>query len=172
MRTFDELESLWNTSPPPPQGSGTLRVIVLRKGDGLHETPAQAELSIERGLHGDRWAHGASPDPGRQVTVMNARAAELVAAGAPLDLPGDNLVVDLDLSDAALPIGARLQVGGAILEVTPLPHTGCQKFSARFGQDALRWVNWKDHRDRNLRGINCRVVRGGTVRVGDRCSVL
>jgi MOSC domain-containing protein YiiM len=147
-------------------------LIVLRKGDGLHETPLHAELSVEQGVHGDRWALGSSPLPDGQVTVMNALAAELIAAGKPLDLPGDNLLVDLDLSEAALPVGSRLRAGTAVLEVTALPHTGCQKFSARFGQEALRWVNWKDHRDRHLRGINCRVIEGGTVSVGGRVSDL
>lgn len=172
MRTFDELESLWTATPPPPRGNGSVRLIVLRKGDGVHETPPVVELSVERGLIGDRWEKGTTPVADGQVTVMNALAAEIIAAGQPLDLPGDNLLVDLDLSEAALPVGSRLQVGAAVLEVTPLPHTGCQKFSARFGQDALRWVNWKDHRDRHLRGINCRIVESGAVRVGDTCRVV
>ncbi|MBM4268003.1 MAG: MOSC domain-containing protein [Deltaproteobacteria bacterium] len=171
MRSFDELESLWCASPPAPRGSGTLRLIVLRKGDGVHETPATAEIDPEHGIVGDRWQLGSAPDPQGQVSLMNARAAELVADGGPLDLPGDNLVVDLDLGTEALPVGSRLRVGSALLEITPLPHTGCRKFSARFGQDALRWVNWKDHRDRHLRGINCRVLEAGTVRVGDACVV-
>lgn len=172
MRTFEELESLWQGSPPPPRDGGTLRLIVLRREAGVHETPSHATLSCERGLVGDRWENGTSRDVGRQVTLINALAAKLIAADKPLDLPGDNLVVDLDLSDEALPTGTRVRIGTAVLEVTPLPHTGCQKFSARFGQDALRWVNWKEHRNRRLRGINCRVVAAGTVRVGDTCRVL
>jgi MOSC domain-containing protein YiiM len=163
---------MWTASPPPPRNNGELRLIVLRKGSGVHETPEHASLSCERGLVGDRWETGNSPEVGRQVTLINALAASLIAADQSLDLPGDNLVVDLDLSTEALPTGTRVQIGAAILEVTPLPHTGCQKFSARFGQDALRWVNWKDHRDRRLRGINCRVVADGTVRVGDTCRVM
>jgi MOSC domain-containing protein YiiM len=102
---------------------------------------------------------------------MSARVAELIADGAPVDLPGDNLLVDLDLSAGALPIGARVRVGSALLEVSPMPHTGCRKFAERFGQDALRWVNWKEHRDRRLRGVNCRVLEPGNVSVGDRCQV-
>jgi MOSC domain-containing protein YiiM len=171
MRTFEQLESLWKASPPPPRGKGSVRLIVLRKGNGIHETPPQARLSPERGLEGDRWEKGTSPHPDGQVTLMNARAAELIADGQPLDLPGDNLLVDLDLSEDNLPPGTRLRAGDAVIEVSPLPHTGCQKFSARFGQEALRWVNWKDHRHRRLRGINCRVVVAGTVAVGDLCRI-
>lgn len=172
MRTFDELESLWNASPPPPQGQGTVRLIVLRKGDGVHETPSMAELSPECGIAGDRWQTSSAQRLDSQVSLMNARAAELVADDQPLDLPGDNLIVDLDLGESALPTGSRVRVGTAVLEVTPLPHTGCQKFSARFGQDALRWVNWKEHRDRHLRGILCRVIEAGSVSIGDQCRVL
>jgi MOSC domain-containing protein YiiM len=171
MRTFEQLESLWNASPPPPRGAGRVRLIVLRKGDSIHETPERASLSLERGLEGDRWEMGPSSHPDEQVTLMNARAAELIADGQPLDLPGDNLLVDLDLSEDNLPPGTRLRVGNAVIAVSPVPHTGCQKFSARFGQDALRWVNWKDHRHRRLRGINCRVVAAGTVAVGDLCRI-
>jgi MOSC domain-containing protein YiiM len=172
MRTFEELEALWSASPPPPKESGSLDLIVLRKDNGVHETPERAELSCNDGLIGDRWAKGSSHDVGRQVTLINTLAAKLIAAEKPLDLPGDNLVVDLDLSTEALPTGTRLRIGTAVLEVTPLPHTGCQKFSARFGQDALRWVNWKDHRDRRLRGINCKIVVSGSVAVGDTCQVV
>jgi MOSC domain-containing protein YiiM len=146
-------------------------LIVLRKGDGVHETPQRAMLDCERGMLGDRWAASASPVLEAQVTLINALAAELIVADKPLDLPGDNLVVDLDLSEATLPVGGRVRIGSAVLEITAKPHTGCQKFSARFGQDALRWVNWKDHRDRRLRGVNCRIVAGGEVSVGDVCRV-
>ena len=172
MPSFGELESMWSASPPPPRDGGELCLIVLRKSAGVHETPRQAALSCERGLIGDRWEKSDSPEVGRQVTLINALAAALIAADQPLDLPGDNLVVDLDLSTEALPTGTRVRIGTAVLEVTELPHTGCQKFSARFGQDALRWVNWKEHRNRRLRGINCRVVTDGAVSVGDTCRVL
>jgi MOSC domain-containing protein YiiM len=171
MRAFDELESLWRASALPLGQTGVVRLIVLRRGAGVHETPEHAEMSTEHGIHGDRWDQRNDPDRQGQVTLMSARVAELIADGAPLDLPGDNLLVDLDLSAGALPIGARVRVGSALLEVSPMPHTGCRKFAERFGQDALRWVNWKEHRDRRLRGVNCRVLEPGNVSVGDRCQV-
>lgn len=100
---------------------------------------------------------------------MNARIAELVAEnGTPVHMVGDNFHVDLDLSEEALPVGTRFRLGEALLEVSPVPHTGCKKFKERFGMDALTWVN--DHKDLRLRGMNCRVVEGGAVAVGDAVS--
>jgi MOSC domain-containing protein YiiM len=170
MRTFDELEELWNSAPPPPRDVGSVRLLCVRVAPGLHMTPQEVKVTIEGGLVGDRWAAALGKDPDResQVTVMSAAVAELVAAGVrPLHEAGDNILVDLDLGYHNLPAGSRLQVGDAILEITATPHAGCSKFGERFGQDALRWVNWRHWRERRLRGVNTRVVQGGRVRVGD-----
>ena len=129
----------------------------------------------EAGLAGDTWPARASsrtadgsPHPGMQVTMMNSRAALLIAhdVGRRV-LAGDQLYADLDLSPANLPPGTRLAVGSAVLEVTDQPHLGCAKFAARFGQDALRFVNSRVGRQLRLRGLNARVVVSGTVRTGD-----
>ena len=85
---------------------------------------------------------------------------------------GDNLFVDLDLSAANLPIGSRLRIGDALVTVTPKAHNGCKKYLARFGADALRFVNEKELRHRNLRGIFLRVTAAGEVKVGDPIVVL
>lgn len=171
MRTFDELEALWSGLPPAPRETGSVRLLCVRTEPGVHETPESVVISVDGGLEGDRWAHGwRERDPGRdaQVTLMNAAVTELVAAGEqPLHEAGDNILVDFDISAEHLPPGTRLRIGEAVLEVTAMPHTGCSKFAGRFGQDALRWANWRHWRERRLRGVNCRVVTGGTVGVGD-----
>jgi MOSC domain-containing protein YiiM len=171
MRTFDELEVLWSALPPAPRERGTVRLLCVRREGGVHDTPTEVEISLEGGVVGDRWAHGwqrRDPERNAQVTLMNASVTELVAAGRqPLQEAGDNIYVDFDISAANLPVGARLRVGDALLEVSPVPHTGCSKFAGRFGQDALRWANWRHWRERRLRGVNCRVVTPGVVRVGD-----
>lgn len=173
MRTFDELETMWADVPAPPRERGTLRLVCRRVEAGVHETPDVAELSVDAGLVGDRWSAAKDPDHEAQVTLMNATVAELVGAGLqPLHEAGDNLLVDFDIGYDNLPPGSRLRIGQAMLEVTAAPHSGCSKFSERFGQDALRWVNWRHWRERRLRGVNTRVVESGTIRVGDEITLI
>ena len=81
---------------------------------------------------------------------------------------GDQLYVDMDLSHDNLPAGTRIALGeDAVLEVTAKPHAGCKKFLARFGEDALAFVNGEVGSRMRLRGLNARVVRGGVIRPGD-----
>jgi MOSC domain-containing protein YiiM len=99
---------------------------------------------------------------------MGSRVVNLLAQDkARWPLAGDQLFVDLDLSDANVPAGTRLALGSAIIEVTSEPHNGCQKFAARFGKDAVTFVNSPEGKALHLRGINARVVQPGTIRVGD-----
>jgi hypothetical protein len=158
-----------------PLTDGPVELIVRRPAPLQRETLDEAELDPDDGLVGDCWRSRGSrstPDggahPGMQLTLMSSRAAEVIAGGRDRwALAGDQLYVDLDLSEANLPAGTLLTLGTATIEVTGAPHTGCQKFKERFGGDALRFVNTRDGRALRLRGMNTRVVVGGTVRVGD-----
>jgi MOSC domain len=154
-----------------PADLGRIELLVRRPAPGEREVLPEGELSTELGLVGDRWsvdADGVAPDPEAQLTLMNARAAVLVAGREDhRGLAGDQLYVDLDLSRVNLPAGSRLAIGSAVIEVTSAPHTGCGKFARRFGVDALKFVNSKDGRALNLRGINARVLVSGVVRPGD-----
>jgi MOSC domain-containing protein YiiM len=73
----------------------------------------------------------------------------------------------MDLSAENLPAGTRLAIGSAVLEITPPPHTGCHKFVARFGLDAMKFVNSELGRELRLRGLNAKVIQSGTIRVDD-----
>jgi MOSC domain-containing protein YiiM len=150
-----------------PTDLGTLELIVRRPAVDEREEIDQGELDIELGLVGDSWRQRGG-GPMTQVTVMNARVAALVARSPERwGLAGDQLYVDLDIGEDNLPPGAFLGVGSAVLEVSDLPHTGCSKFSGRFGVDALRFVNSSEGRPLRLRGMNTRVVEGGVIRRGD-----
>jgi mannose-6-phosphate isomerase-like protein (cupin superfamily) len=103
-----------------------------------------------------------------QLNLMNVRVIALVAqARERWPLAGDQLYLDLDLSADNLPPGTRLALGAAIIEVTAQPHTGCLKFRARFGPDALQFINSPVGKLLRLRGLNAKVVQPGVIRVGD-----
>jgi len=171
-RPLAELDAGLRALPVLPRDAGRLTLIVRRRADGVRETPERTLLSHEEGVPGDGWSRRPPRDPEAQLAVMCSDVARLIANGQPLTTFGDNLFVDLDLSAANLPTGTRLRVGPAILCVTPKPHNGCLKFKARFGQDALRFVQQPPTRDRNLRGIYWKVAEPGEVRVGDPIEVL
>jgi MOSC domain-containing protein YiiM len=158
-----------------PRDNGLLELIVRRPRVGEREVLPTGTLDVREGLVGDSWiARGSSktPDkkahPDMQVNVMNSRVIQLIAQQKERwPLAGDQLFVDLDLSDGNLPPGTRLTIGSAVIEITSLPHTGCAKFVERFGVDAMKFVNSPSGRALRLRGLNARVVQPGTIRVGD-----
>ncbi len=175
-RTAEELAAGMAVVRAAPRDDGTVALIVRRPAVDAREVIAEGRLTPEDGLVGDSWrARGSrstpdgSADPDRQVTVMSSRYVDLIAGGdrSAWPLAGDQLYVDLDLSEASLPAGTRLRVGDALVEVTEPPHTGCAKFSARFGSEALRLANSPEGRALRLRGLHVRVIEAGTVREGD-----
>jgi hypothetical protein len=174
-RTVEDLQAGLDYIRQSPLSEGTLELIVRRPDIGVREVLEEGSLDATIGLIGDNWSVKAStatpdgaPDPAGQITLMNARTAGLIAGQRDRwALAGDQLYVDLDLSNANLPPGTRLAIGAAVVELTAKPHLGCAKFAARFGRDALRFVNTGPGRLLNLRGRNARVVVPGTVRRGD-----
>jgi MOSC domain-containing protein YiiM len=150
-----------------------VELIVRRPAEGEREVLEEAVIDVNEGLSGDRWrtgarTHGEVVDTSNQLTLMNARAIALIAQDRERwQLAGDQLYVDLDLRPDNLPAGSRLALGSAVIEVTDEPHTGCSKFSGRFGSDAVRFVNSRAGRDLRLRGLNARVVEPGRIRAGD-----
>lgn len=170
-----ELEAGLDHIRGAPQDAGLLEMIVCRPGVEKRRVIDEGRLEVENGLVGDNWrVRGSSRTPDgsahrdMQINIMSSRAVDLVAGNRDRwPLAGDQLFVDLDLSGENLPPGTRLAIGTAVLEITPPPHTGCKKFVARFGLEAMKFVNSTVGRQLNLRGVNAKVVRSGTVRTGD-----
>jgi hypothetical protein len=158
-----------------PADSGELKLIVRRPDVGARETPQQARLDVDQGLVGDNWlARGSRhmpdgvADPEMQLNIMNTRVVDRVAGSEHRwSLAGDQLFVDLNLSGDNLPPGTQLALGDAIVEITEPPHTGCKKFAARFGVDAVVFVNAGRGKSLNFRGICAKVVKSGDISVGD-----
>jgi MOSC domain-containing protein YiiM len=166
-RKLNELEDGLEEIRLSPKDQGRLELIVRRPVKGQREVLTEGELSFSEGLVGDCWKTY-DPHPNMQINIMNARAIAVIA-GDRLHWPlaGDQLYVDLDLSEANMPPGTKLEVGSAVLEITMEPHTGCSKFASRFGVDAVKFVNSPGGRALNLRGRNARVAKAGTIRSGD-----
>ena len=173
--TTAELEAGLDEIRRAPRDEGVLELIVRRPRVDEREVLDAGELSLEVGLMGDSWiTRGSSrtPDgsshPDMQLNIMNSRVTALVAQHKDRwQLAGDQLYLDMDLSEDNAPAGTHLSLGSAVIEVTPPPHLGCQKFVARFGLEAMKFVNSPLGKQLHLRGINARVVQGGLIRMGD-----
>jgi len=173
--TMAELEAGLDEIRQSPKDEGVLQLIVRRPQVEEREILEEGELHLHEGLVGDSWIRrpssrtaDGSPHPDMQINVMNARVTALVAqVKSRWHLAGDQLYLDMDLSSENLPPGTQLAIGSAVIEVTPPPHTGCNKFVARFGMDAMKFVNSPVGRELHLRGINAKVVQPGLIRIGN-----
>ena len=178
--TVIDLEAGLSELGASPQDHGKLEMIVCRPERNERKLLEHAQLDQIEGLVGDNWrARGSSrtedgsAHPGMQLTLMNSRVIRLLAQErSRWSLAGDQLYVDLDLSVANLRPGQQLAVGSAVLEITDVAHTGCDKFTERYGHEAIRFVNSKEGRSERRRGIYARVIQSGSIAVGDTISKL
>jgi len=141
---------------------GLLEAVVVRCNDGSREQPIQCLLTVDGGLSGDRWSTGKAK-PGDQISMMNLDVAATIANGQSIALFGDNLFTRLDLREENLPVGARLRVGEAILEISARPHMPCDRFRARFGAASFE----RTAKEPRLRGVYLTVIEGGSIALGD-----
>ena len=176
--TKEQLEAGLPEIRKSPIGVGTLEMIVRRPAVDEREELERGELSLELGLVGDNWrTRGSSRTtdgfghPDMQLNLMNSRAIALIAGSRDRwKLAGDQLYMDLDLSNENLPPGTMLGIGEAVIQITEIPHNGCRKFSDRFGVEAVKFVNSPEGKELHLRGLNAKVVVPGTIKRGDIVS--
>jgi hypothetical protein len=162
-----------------PHDAGRLDAIFVRPATNERLALSTAQLTPEGGIDGDRWVRDSyyrlkdgRSDPSCQVSLMNARFLRQIAGDEnSICLAGDNLIVDLDLSEANLPAGSRLAIGDqVVLEISELSHTGCSKLEGRYGNQARTFMNNQRGQSLHLRGRYARIIRGGTIHVGDTVS--
>jgi hypothetical protein len=158
--------------PQAPRDVGSVNLLVARGDNGERTLPDAIHLTVKGGLEGDRWARQDKYGPGYQLATTQTGFARVVANGQRLELHGDNLFLDLDLSRPNLPVGSVVQVGAAITHVTEIAHNGCKKWVQRFGLDAMKLNMTPEFQEKRLRGLYLCVVEPGLVSVGDRVVVL
>lgn len=116
-----------------------------------------AQLIAGLGLEGDKHA---VPTSNRQVLLADQEALDEVGVAA--GIIKENVTVE-GLNVMGLPVGTRVRLGaGAVLEITKV----CEPC---FRMDEIR-MGLKDELV-GRRGMVSRVVRGGSIRVGDPITV-
>jgi MOSC domain-containing protein YiiM len=117
----------------------------------------EAEVETGKGIVGDRH-HGTRH---RHVTVQSAEslaaASEQYGAAVPPELTRRNLTIDA--GDVPREPGAKIRVGEVVLEVVRVA-APCKLLDDTIGRGAQEAL-------RRRGGSVCRVLRGGTIRVGD-----
>lgn len=169
-------DSWYKRLPITGTDSGEVVLIVVRPPAdeyGVRETPASISVTPEEGIVGDKWTVSKKRLPGAQVSLMNVHVLRSVAGGDDrMALAGDNLIVDLDLSEENLPVGTRVRIGSAIVEVSDVPHEPCARFKERYGATAAKKIGRANRTGKRGRGVMTQVVEPGEVKLGDPILVL
>lgn len=164
-----------------PVGRGRVDFLINRPAEGVHDPVDELYLDPVEGIRGDRWRETAwlrlpdgTPDPRVQVSLTNTQVMQSFTSterGAVFRC-GDNIYTDLNLTEAALPVGTRFQIGEAVLEVSDVVNDACGKFAQRFGADAFQCVRQPENLPLRLRGIFCSIQQAGRLTVGDELFVI
>jgi MOSC domain-containing protein YiiM len=144
----------------------------------LHTTPraflpmascASIELIAGQGIVGDRYMIGREtgfyshkPEEGRQITLFERETLEALARDAKIQLGPEDHRRNVTVEGVPLNhlVGRRFWLGATLLEGTRLS-TPCRHIEEILGKPVFDPLV---HRS----GLNCRILQGGTVHVGDR----
>jgi MOSC domain-containing protein YiiM len=147
--------------------TGTLRHIhITAKARDPMQELAEAKLVAGDGIEGDRYSLGTGtysmkPEPGRQVTLIEAETLEALARDEGISLTPQEHRRNLTVTGVPLNhlVGRRFRVGEVLLEGTRL------NFPCKY----LELVTDKPVYTPllNRSGLNCIIVEGGVIRPGD-----
>ncbi|MEP3440656.1 MAG: hypothetical protein ABJN72_04185 [Sulfitobacter sp.] len=174
--SLTECEAALEAILAAPKTNAVIEQLCFRPDYGLREFPDTLELTVARGIIGERWTKkpwlilpDGAPDPRIQISILQKRIMDLCWRDrSHTPHPGDPFVVDMDLSAENLPVGTQLRAGSAVIEVSDKFNTACVKWRDRYGNDSLRWINKRENRPYRLRGVLCKIVQDGTVNAGDQ----
>lgn len=158
-----------------PKDDAPILTLCVRPNEGERDFVSKLQFDPEQGVVGDRWIRKTwiytdegKPDPRIQVCIIGSRVLQLIRRDPNgMTYPGDNIVADMDFSEANMPIGQRLRVGTAILEVSDVFNNACSKWNARYGNDSLKWINLPENKPHRLRGVLCQVIQAGEAELTD-----
>ncbi|MCP3970396.1 MAG: hypothetical protein GY717_08790 [Rhodobacteraceae bacterium] len=178
--TREELDLALPDVLAAPKDGSTVEMLCRRPDRNQRDFTDILHMSVADGIAGD-YEMGApwlklpdgSPDPRIQVSIIPRRVLDLVWRDREnTNHPGDAIVTDLDMTLHNLPVGTRLQIGTAVVEVSDVWNDGCVKWKVRMGRPANDWISAPEHEALRLRGIYCKIVGDGEVRLGDTITKL
>ena len=125
-----------------------------------------ARLVEGLGIEGDRYAtargtYSHKPAPDRQVTLIEMETLDALARDHGIDLPPHETRRNLTVAGVPLNhlVGREFMVGDVVLVGGRL-NVPCQYLEDLLGKPVFKPLI-------NRSGLNCRIVRGGTIRPGD-----
>lgn len=171
-----ELEANMSTLTAAPKNNVPIDCICVRPDFSERHVLDKVYLSRSEGVVGDRWKRitwiyleNGESDPRIQVSLTNSRILKFISkAQQAITLTGDNFVADIDCSEANMPVGQRLKLGEAVIEVSDVYNDACKKFAVRYGGEVMEWIRDPAYRHLRLRGIFARIVQSGWVTEHDR----
>jgi MOSC domain-containing protein YiiM len=143
----------------------------------LHRTPraflpmrsfSELELIAGRGIEGDRYLIGQEagfyshkPEEGRQITLFEIETLEALRRDHSIELLPEEHRRNVTVEGVPLNhlVGRRFRLGETIVEATRLS-TPCRHIEEILGKAVFDPLI-------NRSGLNCKIIVGGTLRVGD-----
>ena len=167
-----------NYNQSSPRDNGVVKLLVIRPETHVRTLPNAVVVSVEQGVVGDKWEaectiklENGKSNPDLQIAIINTKVIKEIAQSDfdmdRLALAGDNIYADLNLCEENMPVGQQIQIGNTLLEVTPFPHFGCKKFSERYSVEDLKVVNSTAGKPQHLRGIYVKVIKNGSISIGE-----
>ena len=141
-------------------------IHVTDVGSSRMRSLAEARVIADRGIEGDRYFLGTGtyskrPGPDRQLTLIAAEVLDELANEHGIELAPHEHRRNLTVSGIPLNglVGHRFRVGPLLLEAVRL-NQPCKWLERMTGKPVYMPLM-------NRSGLNCRVLEGGTIRVGD-----
>lgn len=168
--TIAGTESVQNVHRPvSPSWTGVVRYLHITPRSFLPmESFDELTLVAGKGIVGDRYMIGREsgfyshrPEDGRQITLFEIETLEALARDAKIQMLPEEHRRNVTVQGVPLNhlVGKQFWVGEALLEATRLS-TPCRHIEEILGKAVFDPLI-------NRAGLNCRILKGGVIHVGD-----